>query len=72
MDQVIPGIPESKILLETDSPYLAPAPNRGKRNEPSFLPIIAQRIANLREVPVESVALATTQNALTLFSPDGV
>ena len=73
MDQVIPKIPESAILLETDSPYLAPVPYRGKRNEPSYLPQIAQRIAELKGISMESVARSTTQNALNLFSaPNGI
>jgi len=56
-----------KLLLETDAPYLAPSRHRQERNEPSFLPIIAARIAELRQLSVEEVASQTTQNATQLF-----
>jgi TatD DNase family protein len=55
-------------VLETDSPYLTPVPNRGKRNETSFLKIIAEKIAELKNCSYEEVANATTQNALSLFN----
>lgn len=56
------------LVLETDSPYLAPAPYRGKRNEPSYLPRIAQRIADIKSLTLEQVATATTANAIQLFA----
>lgn len=55
------------VMLETDSPYLAPMPNRGKRNEPAYVPLIAQVLADVKGVTVEEVARATTQNARRLF-----
>lgn len=67
MDQVIPFIEMDNVVLETDSPYLAPTPNRGKRNEPSYLKLIAQRVADLREISVEMVQEMTTINAQKLF-----
>jgi TatD DNase family protein len=67
LDKVIPELDLSSIVLETDSPYLAPVPYRGKRNDPSYIPIIAQRIAEFKNIAVEEVAARTTQNALTLF-----
>jgi TatD DNase family protein len=59
--------PSEKLLIETDAPYLAPAPYRGKTNEPSFLPHVAAVVAQTRNVPVEEVASQTTQNAQRLF-----
>ncbi|MCR5715244.1 MAG: TatD family hydrolase [Lachnospiraceae bacterium] len=60
-------LPLDKILLETDSPYLAPTPHRGKRNCSWYLPLIAEKIAALKEIPVEQVMEVTAQNAKTLF-----
>ncbi|MDR0232592.1 MAG: TatD family hydrolase, partial [Dysgonamonadaceae bacterium] len=59
--------PLERIVLETDAPYLAPVPYRGKRNEPAYLPKIAEKIAEIYQVSVEKIAEITTQNALTLF-----
>jgi TatD DNase family protein len=55
------------VLLETDCPYLAPVPHRGKRNEPSYIPLIAQALAEVKGVSVEEVARATSDNARHLF-----
>ena len=68
MENVIPHIPMDRIVLETDSPYLAPTPYRGKRNEPAYIPIIAQRVAELKNINLSDVQTATTQNALKLFN----
>jgi TatD DNase family protein len=57
-----------RLLIETDAPFLTPAPNRGKRNEPAFIRITAEEIARLRRIRFEEVALHTTQNAESLFS----
>ena len=57
----------SKIILETDAPWLSPVPYRGKRNEPAYIPIIAQRLAEICETTIENVAATTTQNAKGLF-----
>ena len=62
--------PAERLLLETDSPYLAPVPHRGKRNEPAFVAHIAQLIANLRGLPVEELARDTTANFERVFSID--
>jgi len=70
MDKVIPYIEMDNVVLETDSPYLAPAPNRGKRNEPSFLKLIAQKVADLRETSFENIKDITTKNAQKLFNAD--
>ena len=67
MDEVIPQIGLERVVLETDSPYLAPVPYRGKRNEPAYLPLIAQKIADYLTIPMEEVATITTQNARQLF-----
>jgi TatD DNase family protein len=55
------------LVLETDSPYLAPSPNRGKRNESSYLIHIAQKIADLHQISVTDVAKITTENSKTIF-----
>lgn len=64
---LIKKIPLEKIVLETDAPYLAPLPHRGKRNESSFLPFIAQKLAGLLDLPLEKIAEHTTENAMKLF-----
>ena len=64
----LPDLPLDKIVLETDAPYLAPVPCRGKRNEPAFLVHTAQRIADILQMPVEELAAVTTANAKSLFS----
>src|ERR1017187_7634734 len=55
------------VMLETDAPYLAPEPHRGKRNEPAYVPLIAETLAQVKGVAVEEVALATPANARGLF-----
>ncbi|QHT66532.1 TatD family hydrolase [Rhodocytophaga rosea] len=67
LDQVLPHVALEHIVLETDSPYLAPVPFRGKRNETAYLPIVAQRVADLKQTSLEEVNRITTQNALALF-----
>ncbi len=63
----VENIPLEKIVLETDAPYLAPTPKRGTRNESSNVPIIAQRLADIKGTSIGEVAQITTQNALRLF-----
>lgn len=63
----LPNLPLDRIVLETDAPYLAPVPCRGKRNEPAFLVHTAQKIAEILHIPVEELAAATTANAKALF-----
>lgn len=64
----LPLIPLERILLETDSPYLSPVPCRGRRNESSYIPYIAQRVADIYGTDVETVACITTENAERLFA----
>ena len=66
-EELVRWIPLDKILVETDAPYAAPAPMRGKRNEPSFVEYTARKIAELKNLPFQEVADQTTQNARTLF-----
>ncbi|MDH4061818.1 MAG: TatD family hydrolase, partial [Aquincola sp.] len=63
-------VPWDRLLIETDSPYLAPVPHRGKINEPAFVRHVAARIAELRRVPVEEVAAITSRNFDRLFRPE--
>ncbi len=65
--EVVRQIPLERILIETDAPYLAPVPYRGKRNESAYCTIIAQKIADLKDVDLETVAEIATNNAKTLF-----
>jgi TatD DNase family protein len=60
-------VPSDRILIETDCPFLAPVPKRGKRNEPAFVRYVAEYVARLRSVPLETLAQETTQNACQLF-----
>ena len=60
-------LPISGMVLETDSPYLAPVPKRGKPNEPSFLAYICQKLADVKEMSFQEVALITTKNAKNIF-----
>ncbi len=70
LGSVIKCLPLTKILLETDAPYLAPVPNRGKRNEPSFLPLVAQHIAQYLNIPISEIEQQTDANAKQLFALD--
>lgn len=65
--EVVRKVPLDHIVLETDAPYLTPVPYRGKRNESSYIPIIAAKVAELKGVSLEEVAETTTNNAKTLF-----
>lgn len=60
-------VPLDKVLIETDAPYLSPEPNRGKRNEPSYVRFVAEELASLRDMPAEEIARITTNNANQLF-----
>ena len=62
------SIPLNKLLIETDSPYLAPVPNRGKKNEPSFVIYTAEKLANIKEIMVDELINVTTSNFNKLFS----
>ena len=66
--EVVKQVPLEKILVETDSPFLAPVPHRGKRNEPAFTMLVAEKVAELKELSVDEVAKATTNNFYELFN----
>lgn len=61
-------VPLDRCLIETDSPYLAPVPYRGKTNNPSYVPFVAEQIAQIKAVPLQTIAQATSQNFETLFT----
>jgi TatD DNase family protein len=65
--EVLEKVPLTKLLLETDAPFLAPVPYRGKRNESAYILEIAQKLAEVKKISVEEVAEITTRNALELF-----
>jgi TatD DNase family protein len=67
LDQAILDTPLDRILVETDGPYLAPVPHRGKRNEPAFVRQVAERIAAVRGLPVDELIAATAANAARVF-----
>ena len=67
LPEVLKQIDLKYIVLETDSPYLTPVPHRGKRNESSYITFVAQKIAEVKEIPVEEVARITTKNAEEIF-----
>ena len=69
--EVAQFVPLDRMLIETDSPYLAPVPYRGKTNNPSYVPLVAQQIAALKQLSVEAVADATSRNFDSLFTAVG-
>jgi TatD DNase family protein len=71
LDKVLPHIDMKHLVLETDSPYLAPVPFRGKRNETSYLELIARRVAEIKGLTFEEIATATSLNANNLFETKG-
>ncbi len=66
LDKVIPSIGLEHLVLETDSPYLAPVPYRGKRNQPAYLRLVAERIGDILGVPTEEVIATTSRTALSM------
>jgi len=68
LDKVIEGFDLAHMVLETDAPYLAPQPFRGKRNEPAFLLYIAEKLAQLKDTSLQQVADITTNNAIKIFN----
>lgn len=66
--QTVENIPLERIVLETDSPYLTPTPYRGTRNESAYIPLIAAKLSEIKEVPLEEIAAVTTSNAEKLFN----
>ncbi len=67
LPEIAAALPLDKLLIETDCPFLAPHPYRGKRNEPAYVPLVAEAVARARGVPVAEVARATAANAVRLF-----
>lgn len=67
LDKVVQAIDLKHLILETDAPYLAPAPHRGKRNEPTYLLLIAKKIAELKNISLEEVVDVTTKNSMAVF-----
>jgi len=67
LDETVKKIPLDRIVLETDSPYLAPTPHRGKRNESAYVKLIARQLSVIKEVEMEEVASVTTGNAKKIF-----
>jgi len=67
LTDVVSAMPLESFLLETDAPFLPPVPHRGKRNEPSYIPLIAQKISEIKGLTLEEVAEVTTRNAGKLF-----
>ena len=68
MEKVLKVVPDDKILLETDCPYLTPVPMRGKRNEPSYVKYIAEKIAQVKNMTADRIAEITTQNAKRFYA----
>jgi TatD DNase family protein len=68
LKEVARAVPLERMLIETDAPYLAPVPHRGKTNEPGFVKHVAEEIARLKGVPVEEVGEVTSRNFFRLFS----
>lgn len=67
LDKVLADVPLDRIVLETDSPYLAPLPHRGKRNEPAYLPLVAEKVAAIKKITLVELQHQTTENALGIF-----
>lgn len=64
----LPKIPQDRLLIETDGPYLTPTPHRGERNEPLYTTFVAKKMSELLEIPLETIEKITTQNALKFFN----
>jgi len=67
LDKILEKIPLKNIVLETDSPYLSPAPFRGKRNKSSYIPLIAKKISEIYKRELSDIEKITTKNALEIF-----
>lgn len=67
--EVLPKIPQEKLIIETDGPYLTPHPHRGKRNEPFYTNLVAQKMSDLLEISKDDIEKITTSNAKRLFKP---
>ena len=71
LPEIVRAVPMERLLIETDCPFLPPHPHRGQRNEPAYVRLVAERVADLRDVPLSTLAEATTANAKRLFGLDG-
>jgi TatD DNase family protein len=67
IQEVVRRVPAERYMIETDAPFLAPVPNRGKRNEPAFVQHVAEMVAKLRNESLDEVARQTTKNAVSFF-----
>ena len=67
LQETFSKIPLEKLLIETDSPYLAPIPMRGKKNEPSYVRFIAEKLSSIKKIDLKSIKLITTENFNNLF-----
>ena len=67
LPEIVRAAPSDMILIETDAPYMAPTPHRGKRNEPAYVVLIAEKLSELRAEPLEKIAASTTANAERLY-----
>jgi TatD DNase family protein len=72
LSELVPFIPTERLLLETDAPFLAPVPHRGKRNESGYLVHVAERLAEIYNLPLREIAAITSRNATALFKLDPV
>lgn len=72
LDKVVDAIPLDQLVLETDSPYLAPVPYRGKRNESAYVVQVAERVAEIKGLPVSEVGRITSRNAYGIFGKSGI
>lgn len=68
LDKIIIDAPLDRLVLETDSPYLAPAPYRGKRNEPSYIRMVAEKLADIKDETIDTIENITSKNAADLFA----
>lgn len=68
LPEIVKALPLERIVLETDDPYLAPVPYRGRRNEPSYITFVAEKVAEIKNISSEKVADVTTANAKELFN----
>ncbi|MBT4209759.1 MAG: TatD family hydrolase [Candidatus Komeilibacteria bacterium] len=68
LEEIIKWIPVDKMLIETDAPYLTPVPNRGKRNEPSYVKYVAAKVAEIKNMSTEEIIEITGKNAIKLFN----
>ena len=67
LPEIVKAVPMERLLVETDAPYMAPVPMRGKRNEPAYVRFVAEKVAELRGMTLEEVAARTTENAVRLY-----